>query len=259
MAYLSLIEEEGVGIIRLGKPTTNAFNLKYAAELSEALDEVKEDDGIKVVVIASSLKDMFVAGADMKMFKSWIGSKIEKDNVGMFSMILEKLESIPKIVIAAINGPALGGGMELTLACDLRFMADGPGLLGLPEVTLGLLPGSGGTQRLPRLIGKTRAIEMLITGKTVDAGTALEMGLVNKIFPPDELLSGTLEFAGNLKGQATRAIGLIKHSVTQGGGLDMKEALDVEKEAMLKVLETEDAKEGINSFLERRKPTYKGK
>lgn len=255
MAYLSLIEEDGVGIVSLNRPPMNALNLQFYEELNLVFDEIMKDKIIKVAVITSALKDMFVAGADTKMIKKII----EGEEIEGYESPIDKPEKIPKIFIAAINGPALGGGLELALGCDFRFIADGPGRVGLPEVTLGIIPGSGGTQRLPRLIGKAKALMMMIKGEILSAQEALEIGLVDKLFPPQELLPKTLEFAKELASQASVAIGLIKRTVYEGMRLDLSEGLKLETAATQEVLKTHDAKEGITAFFQKRKPEFKGR
>ena len=164
-----------------------------------------------------------------------------------------------KIFIAAINGFALGGGLEMALACDLRFAAEGEYKLGLPEVTLGLLPGNGGTQRLPRLIGRTKALDLMITGRMVEPKEAFALGIVDRLFAAAELQSETMKYAKRLAGGATLAIGRIKRCVMEGLDLPLDDALALERDLMEPLFETQDAKEGIAAFAEKRAPVYSGR
>ncbi|HXH95740.1 MAG TPA: enoyl-CoA hydratase-related protein, partial [Gaiellaceae bacterium] len=171
---------------------------------------------------------------------------------------LSSIAAIPKVFIAAINGHALGGGLEIPLACDLRFAAEGEYRLGVPEVTLGLLPGNGGTQRLPRLIGWSRALELMVTGRTVSPREAYELGIVNALFPADQLQESTLEFAGKLAAGATRAIGNIKLAVHRGMAVDLESGLAIERELVPELFQSEDGREGIAAFAEKRPPVFTG-
>jgi enoyl-CoA hydratase/carnithine racemase len=164
----------------------------------------------------------------------------------------------PKVFVAAINGHALGGGLEMALACDLRFAAEGKYRLGLPEVTLGLLPGNGGTQRLPRLIGANKALEMMLTGESVGPEEAHRLGLVNQLFPAEKLLEEAEAYARKVASGAGVAIGKIKQAVYQGMALPLKEALALERDLIEPLFETEDAREGLKAFAEKRQPVYKG-
>jgi enoyl-CoA hydratase/carnithine racemase len=165
----------------------------------------------------------------------------------------------PKVFVAAINGHALGGGLEMALACDLRFAAEGNYRIGLPEVTLGLLPGNGGTQRLPRLIGANKALEMMITGEAVGPADALRLGIVNRLFPEDKLMAETEAYARRLASGATLAVGQIKQAVYRGLALNLAEALALERELIQPLFDTEDAKEGFAAFAEKRQAMFKGR
>ena len=168
-----------------------------------------------------------------------------------------KLERIPKIVIAAINGHCVGGGLEIAMACDLRFMRSG-GQIGLPEVTLGVLPGTGGTQRLPRLVGKGRAIDLMITGRTISPEEAKDIGLINDVCEGDAV-EFAQQYAAKLNAGAVRAIGLIKVAVQEGTEMALANGLALERELQNRLFVTDDAKEGLAAFLEKRKPAFKGR
>ena len=168
-----------------------------------------------------------------------------------------ELERIPKIVIAALNGHCVGGGLEIAMACDLRFMRSG-GQIGLPEVTLGVLPGTGGTQRLPRLVGKSRALDLMITGRTISAEEAKDIGLVNDVCDGDAV-EFAKEYAAKLNAGATKAIGLIKVAVQEGMEMPFGGAMALERELQNRLFVTEDAQEGLQAFIDKRKPEFKGR
>ena len=183
---ISLAREGAVGQISLHRPPANAYNQQFALELDEAVETVRDDDGIQAAVLTSTLPRFFSAGADVKFFQASTLPQKEKFILRMHE-VLRKIELTPKVFIAAINGHCLGGGMEIALACDLRFAAAGTYGLGQPEISLGILPGNGGTQRLPRLVGKGRALDLMITGRTVPPDEALSIGLVDRIFPAEQV------------------------------------------------------------------------
>lgn len=180
------------------------------------------------------------------------------DMVRASHKVLDKMAASLKIFIAAIQGHALGGGLEIALACDLRFAAEGDYRLGLPEVTLGLLPDNGGTQRLPRLIGAGKALELMISGDTVDPQQALELGMLNRLYPRDSLGQETAAFAEKLAEGATLAIGRIKQAVNKGSDMKMKDALAWERNLAEPLFDSDDAKEGFAAFVEKRTPSFNG-
>ena len=247
-----------VGTITLNHPKANSYDLSFMQDLDAAIEAHSANDAVKVVVMRSGLEKFFSAGADIKAFQA----NTTEANMKMIRFAhrsLRKMGESPKIFVAAINGFALGGGLEMALACDLRFAADGDYKLGLPEVTLGLLPGNGGTQRLPRLIGRTKALDMMITGRTVEPKEALELGIVDRLFPAAELQSETMKYAKRLAGGATLAIGRIKRCVMEGLDLPLDDALALERDLMEPLFDTQDAKEGIAAFAEKRAPVYSGR
>lgn len=250
--------EDGIGIARLNKPPANTYDLELMQELDGVIEEVRFDDDVKVAILASKLEKFFSAGADIRML-----TESEPDFKAMFCLhcqeTLVKMENTPKVWIAAINGHCVGGGLEIALATDIRIMGRDSGQIGLPEVTLGVLPGTGGTQRLPRLVGKARALDMMVTGKLLSPEEALEIGLVNYVHDPKELWDETIVYARALADGPSRAVGLIKRSVTEGLEVPLKQALALERELQNRLFITEDAKEGLTAFVEKRKPAFKGR
>lgn len=255
---ITITKDGPIGLVTLNRPPVNSYEIGFMRDLNAAIDEVRWDDEIKVVVVHSALEKFFCAGADIKAFTA----NTPEANIEMVTYgheVLDRIGRTPKIFIAAINGHALGGGLELALACDLRFAGDGKYRIGLPEVTLGILPGNGGTQRLPRLIGKTKALDLMITGRTVGPQEALDLGIVDRVFPQEDLMSGTLEYANRLAQGATYAIGLIKLSVNEGLELPLSGGLAVERQGISRLFRSEDAAEGIAAFIEKRKARFKGR
>ncbi len=246
-----------VGTITLNRPPANSYEIGFMTDLDRAIEAASSDAGAKVVIVRSALEKFFSAGADIKAFTS-------NDTAGNMAMIrtahqaLDKIAASPKVFIAAINGHALGGGLEMALACDLRFAAEGSYRMGLPEVTLGLLPGNGGTQRLPRLIGANRALELMLTGETVTPADALRLGIVNRLFPADQLLAETEAYAQRLASGATLAIGHIKQAVYRGIATSLGEGLAIERELIATLFDSQDAREGLGAFVEKRKAQFTG-
>lgn len=255
--FVTVSKEDGIGFVTLNRPPANSYNAEFMQHLNAAIDQVRADDGIKVVVVQSGLERFFSAGADVKAFAS-NSPAVNTEMVRYAHEVLVRIGRTPKIFIAAINGHTLGGGLEIALACDLRFAADGEYRIGLPEVTLGLLPGNGGTQRLPRLIGKAKALDLMITGRTVGPQEALELGMVDRVFPAAALMSETRAYAEKLANGATYAIGLIKLAVNEGVANTLNAGLAWELEGISQLFKSEDAREGFSAFLEKRKPEFKG-
>jgi enoyl-CoA hydratase len=244
--------------ISLNRPPTNPLNSAFGQELYDAFSEAGQMDGITVVVITSELEKAFIAGADIKEMAAKDGDQMDD-----FSRLLQDannlLSGMQKVVIAAINGHALGGGCELAMACDFRFMMAGKALIGLPEVGLGLIPGAGGTQRLPRLVGIAKALEMMLQGKAVGPEEALAIGLVNRVIEPENFMAEVMAFAEKLAAGAGKAMGAIKAAVYEGIELPMAEALAVERKHARVNFTNQDALEGITAFAEKRKPNFLSK
>ena len=250
--------EGAVGILTLDKPPVNSYDMAYMQDLDAAIDEAASDDSINVAMIRSTSEKFFCAGADIKAFMA----NSAEDNMNMITFAhgaLAKIATLPKVFIAVINGHALGGGLEIALACDLRIGGDGKFMLGLPEVTLGILPGNGGTQRLPRLIGRAKALSMMITGESVGPQQALDLGIVDKLFPADSLWEDSLAYAHKLAGGATLAIGHIKRAVVEGLDVPLEKSLELERELVAELFDSEDAGEGISAFAEKREANFKGR
>jgi enoyl-CoA hydratase len=257
MAYqfVTLTSEGRVLTISLNRPPTNPLNSAFGQELCAAFGEAGNMDGISVVVITSSLEKAFIAGADIKEMAAKSGAEMDA-----FSKLLQDandlLSGMKKVVIAAINGHALGGGCELAMACDFRFMMAGKGLIGLPEVGLGLIPGAGGTQRLPRLVGVAKALEMMLQGRVIGPEEALAIGLVNRVIEPENFMAEVMAFANKLAAGAGKAMGAIKAAVYEGIELPMEKALAAERKHARWNFDSHDALEGITAFAEKRKPNF---
>jgi enoyl-CoA hydratase/carnithine racemase len=256
--FISVSREGAVGVLTLNRPPANSYDMEFVRQLSAAIDQAGNDPDIRAVVVKSALEKFFCAGADVKFFSEGT----QQSNMEMIRAehdALERIGRVPKIFIAMIGGHALGGGLEIALACDLRFAGDGDFKIGLPEATLGLLPGNGGTQRLSRLIGKSRALDLMINGRAVTPQDALALGIVDRVFPQAELAAKTMEYAANLARGASFAIGRIKLAVNEGIEMPLSEGLAHERKVTEQVFLSEDAKEGITAFVEKRKPAFKGK
>ncbi|HEY7588691.1 MAG TPA: enoyl-CoA hydratase-related protein [Thermoplasmata archaeon] len=260
LTYISLEKKDRVAIAWLNKPKANTYDQDLMRDISAVIDDVRFDDAVDVCVVASRLDGMWSAGADINLLAS-----STPDYKAMFCLncqeILNKMEATPKLFLAAIDGHCVGGGLEIAMATDLRFASDGPWKIGLPEVTLGVLPGTGGSQRLPRLIGKSRAIDLMATGRTLTPKEALEWGLLNRVFPRERFWEETMAFAQGLcyPNHAARAVGLIKRSVVEGIEVPLPEGLALERELQNRLFAMGDAKEGFRAFLEKRKPRFQGK
>jgi len=254
---VSLSADADIGTITLDKPPANSYDLEYVQELGAAIDAAAADDAVKVVILRSASEKFFSAGADIKAFRAGPHER----NMAMIEAshrALSSIARIPKVFIAELNGHALGGGLEIPLACDLRFAGDGDYRLGTPEATLGLLPGNGGTQRLPRLVGPSRALDLMITGRTVTPQEALALGLVERLFPADEVRERTLEYAQALAGGATKAIGNIKLAVHEGIEDGLERGLERERELVEELFLSADGREGLAAFAEKRRPAFTG-
>jgi len=258
--YVNLIFENnaGVGIVTLNRPKAlNALNYEMLQELSALLDCIAQDETIKAVIITGSGEKAFVAGADITEMLPL--SAIEGRTWAKFGQaVFNKIENLPQPVIAAINGFALGGGCELAMACDLRIASD-KAKFGQPEVGLGIIPGFAGTQRLPRLVGKGRAKELLFTGDIIDVQEAYRIGLVNKVTAVEELMTAAQDTAQKIMSRAQVAVRLCKAAVNEGMDMDLESGIAYEAEAFGLCFSTGDQKEGMNAFVEKRKAAFLGK
>lgn len=253
-----LIEEkDSFIVVTINRPEKmNALNKETVAELFEAFQEIQSKKKIKAVIITGAGEKAFVAGADIKEIAELDGESgkdFSQRGTGVFRFI-EKMH-IP--VIAAVNGFALGGGCELAMACHIRI-ASANAKFGQPEINLGIIPGYGGTQRFPRLIGRTNAVYYLLSGEMLDAQKAYELGLITEIVEPDKLMTRSQEIATALSNKSRIMLKYILQSVEQGLNTDLDEALKIESQLFGKACETEDMKEGTSAFMEKRKPVFKG-
>src|SRR5437867_5190114 len=253
-----LEKQDSVGHIVLDRPPANTYDKSFLDELDAAIEEARRDDAVKAILVRSANEKFFSAGADISVFAKG-GLNEQNAFVVCANEAMGKFENTPKVVVAAINGHCLGGGLEIALCCDFRIAAEGSYRIGLPEVTLGLLPGTGGTQRLPRLIGRQKALDFLLRGTTMTPQDALAAGIVDEVVPAGMLLDKALERTRAYATGPTYAIGQIKPAALHGYGMRLDEGLKLEREALIRLFGSEDAREGVTAFVEKRKPNYKGK
>ena len=251
---------EHVAILTLSDPPANCYTYELMQDLDAAIMKARFDPAVDVIVLTGDGERFFCAGADIAML-SEVTPQFKYNFCMHANETLHRLEQTPKLVIAALNGHTVGGGLEVALACDLRIAWKGHGKVGLPEVSLGVLPGTGGTQRLPRLIGKSKALEMMVGGDLISMERAAEIGLVNQVFEGDDFQSQVLDYAQKMARphKAPLAVGLIKRAVHTGVELPFSEALALERELQQQLFMSEDAKEGLNAFHEKRTPVFRGK
>lgn len=253
-------KENNFAIIELSDPPANTYTYEMMRQLDESILDARMDDNVHVIILKGAGDKFFCAGANINMLKT-VTPRFKYFFCLHANETLNRLEQTPKLVISAINGHCVGGGLEIAMAADIRIAKKGAGKIGLPEVTLGVLPGTGGTQRLARLVGKSRAIEMMVTGRTFDFEEAETLGLINHVFPPENFWDKVLEYAGQFvpPNKASKAIGLIKRSVQSGIEVPFSEALAIERELQQQLFQSEDAKEGLSAYVEKRKPSFAGK
>ncbi|MBN2516857.1 MAG: enoyl-CoA hydratase/isomerase family protein [Deltaproteobacteria bacterium] len=260
MEYKNIVfeVEENVATIMFNRPKAlNAMNSETMGEFMDAIKTCYDDDSIKAVIVTGAGEKAFVAGADIVEMQD-----LEPCDALKFMErgheTYRALELLPKPTIAAVRGFALGGGTEITMSCDIRFAADNA-RFGQPEILLGLTPGWGGTQRLPRIIGIGRALELLMSGEQVNAQRAYEIGLVNRVFPADQLMEETKKFAKKLAAMPAFAIKMMKHAVNFGQELPLDHANRLEMECCAQCFSTKDQKEGMKAFVEKRKANFIGR
>ncbi|TET50230.1 MAG: enoyl-CoA hydratase [Dehalococcoidia bacterium] len=257
MAYENLIveREDNVGTITLNRPPANPINLAVLDELDAVLTEWEKDKAVRAIIITGAGERGFSAGFDVKTAGTPDGERAMSRGQEVFRHI----EKYPKPVIAALNGFALGGGCELAMSCHFRIMLDSERVVaGQPEINLGIIPGWGGTQRLPRLVGKTKALEMLLLGTRINAPEALNIGLITKISQPGQLMNDARELARALSKKAPVAMQIILDAVTRGLETTIDQGLKIELEGSQRVGKTKDAMEGMIAFIEKREPVFKG-
>ena len=250
---ITIETEEKIAVVTINRPLSlNALNSQTILELSKVFNDLDSDDKIRVIILTGSGEKSFVAGADIKEFADF-GTKAAEDLARNGQNILfDTIENLGKPVIAAVNGFALGGGLELAMSCHIRYASENA-KLGLPEVTLGLIPGYGGTQRLPKLVGKGRANEIIFSAKMISAQKAKEIGLVNEVFSIEELLAKTKELASTIAKNSPMAISKAIVAVNKS---DQQDGFETEIKSFGELFEMEDKKEGVQAFLEKRKPLF---
>ena len=260
MEFLKLDREDGVAVLTLNRPSTlNSWNQKMRDELRESIRGLVADDGLRVLVITGEGR-AFSAGEDVRGMQglSEIGTRGFRRVARDIHNVFDEIEAIEVPVIAAINGVAAGGGLELALSCDFRFAADSA-KLGFPENNVGLIPGSGGCSRLVKLVGLSRAKRLVMSGEMILAPRALEIGLVDEVFPADALMTKTREFAQQLAAKAPLALGLAKLVLNASANVDPDTGRQLERLGQSILKKTEDHEEGAKAFVEKRKPKFKGK
>ncbi len=252
--------EGGIGWIEMNDPPANTYTYEMMQQLDDAVLRARMDTSVHVIILRGAGDKFFSAGANIKMLSS-VTPEFKYYFCLHANETLNRLEHTPKLVIAALNGHTVGGGLEIALAADIRLGRQDAGKIGLPEVALGVLPGTGGTQRLSRLIGKSRAIELMTTGRTFSFEEAEEMGLVNQVFERDGFFEQVTAYAKQFlpPGKAARAVGRIKRSVQSGVEMSFGEGLALERELQQQLFQSEDAKEGLNAYVERRTPNFKAR
>src|ERR1044072_7595043 len=254
---------EGVALLTLNDPPANTYSYEMMQELDGCILRARMDEGVQVIVITGQGEQFFCAGADIQMLSS-VTPTFKYFFCLHANETLSRLEQTPKLVIAAINGHCVGGGLEVAMAADIRIARKGAGKMGLPEVSLGVLPGTGGTQRLVRIIGKSQAIEMIATGQLFDFERGLALGIVNQIFEA-EILERFAEMVQDYARQftspnkAAHAVGRIKRAVQAGSEIPFEQALALERELQQQLFQSEDAKEGLEPSVNKSKPEFKGR
>jgi len=251
-------KKDNIGVLTINRPDKlNAISNELTEELKQLLDEIEQDEELRVMVITGAGDKAFVAGADIKELvdrDALVGRKVSRTRQDLFS----RIENLPAPVIAAVNGYALGGGLELAIACSIRICSE-KAQFGAPEVKLGIIPGDGGTQRLPRLVGLGRAMEMILTGDFIDAQEAYRIGLVNKVVPHEELMDSAMEMAKKIAQRPPLAVRYAKEAVNRSQEGDSVSGYALESYLHALTCTTEDKKEGVSAFLEKRKGDFKGK
>ena len=252
--------DAGVAVLELNDPPANTYSYAMNRQLDDAILQARMDESVHVIVLTGAGEKFFCAGANIQML-----TEVDPTFKYYFCLhaneTLLRLENTPKLVIAAINGHCVGGGLEVALAADLRVARKGAGKMGLPEVNLGVLPGTGGTQRLSRVLGKSKAIELMAEGKTFDFERGAELGLINQIFDGGDFMEQVMDYARQFcpPHKAAKAVGRMKRAVQTGWEISLEAGLALERENQQLLFESEDAKEGLAAYLEKRPPVFKAK
>jgi len=257
--HLLIDREDNVAVLTINRPEKyNALNDEVVEEISAAMDELAADEEVRAIVITGAGDKAFISGADIGMLRDLQKSGDAVANSRRGQAMTLKVENLPKPVIAAVNGYALGGGLELAMACDIRLASENA-RLGQPEIGLGVSPGYGGTQRLPRLVGKGMAKLLIFTGDMIDAHEALRIGLVQRVVPQAELLTEAKALAGKLAAKSPLTLAACKEAINRGLEVDLERGLTIESLEFGVLRSTEDYEEGTSAFLEKRKPLFKGR
>ena len=254
---------DGVALLILNDPPANTYSYEMMQALDCAILAARIDDAVQVIVITGQGEKFFCAGADIQMLKD-VTPTFKYYFCLHANETLLRLEQTPKLVIAAINGHCVGGGLEVAMAADIRIARKGAGKMGLPEVSLGVLPGTGGTQRLVRLVGKSKAIELMATGELFPFERGLELGIINNVYDAESaegFLEQVMKYARQFTapGRAAHAVGRIKRSVQTGAEIPLEAGLALERELQQQLFQSEDAKEGLDAYVNKRKPAFKGR
>lgn len=260
MALCDYEARDGIAIVTLNDPPANAYSHEMFRQIDDAILKARFDEAVHVVVITGKGEKFFCAGANIDMLSK--ATPYWKYNFCLHANeTLNRLEHTPKLVIAAINGHCVGGGLEVALAADLRVARKSAGLIGLPEVALGVLPGTGGTQRLARLVGKSRSIELMVEGRRMKPEEAMSFGIVNRVLDDEGFLEKALEYARSFcpPAKAPLAVGRIKRAVQSGLEMSFEQGLALERELQAELFASEDAKEGLAAFVEKRSAAFKAR
>jgi len=255
--------KDGIALITLNDPPANTYSYEMMQQLDRAILDARMDDAVQVIVLTGKGEKFFCAGADIRMLAD-VTPSFKYYFCLHANETLSRLEQTPKLVIAAINGHCVGGGLEVAMAADLRVARKGAGKLGLPEVSLGVLPGTGGTQRLVRMVGKSKAIELMATGQLFDFERGVELGIVNQLFEAEtaeQFAQMVHEYAAQFTTptKAAHAVGRIKRAVQTGAEISFETGLALERELQQQLFQSEDAKEGLQAYVEKRKAAFKGR
>lgn len=252
--------QDGIGIIALNDPPANTYTYEMMQQLDSAILKARMDDNVHVIVLRGAGEKFFSAGANISMLNS-VTPRFKFFFCLHANETLNRLEQTPKLVIAAINGHCVGGGLEIAMAADIRIAKKDSGKIGLPEVNLGVLAGTGGTQRLCRLVGKSQSIELMVTGRTFTFEEALDMKLINEIYDKDAYWDNVMTYAKQFcpPNKASKAVGLIKRSVQSGSEMAFQDSLALERELQQQLFQSGDAKEGIAAYVEKRQAKFEGK
>ncbi|MFO1445481.1 enoyl-CoA hydratase/isomerase family protein [Bacillus sp. Bva_UNVM-123] len=257
MSSVIVEKKEHIAIIMINRPEAlNAFNFETLTMLQEVVEEIRTDTEIRVVIFTGSGEKAFSVGADLKERRTLTDVEVRR-NLYKIGEVFSLIDQLPQPTIAAINGFAFGGGMELALACDFRVAASGA-LIGLTETSLAIIPGAGGTQRLPRLIGQAKALELILTAKRLTAEEGTEYGMINRVIEKNELLNASLELAQQMLANGPLAIQQAKFAIKHGMGVDLQTGLQMERKAYEVIIPTADRSEALAAFAEKRKPNFKG-